>query len=310
MTKRKSNKIKKIITEPKKISSSKELFFDLDISPKAPLKQTWLTIENLSKSFENSNQELSNMNLKSISLKINSQSTKHIFSIYKSEKNKKNKVKEKYEIAKIRKEEKEKTQKISFHRLLKNKRLNLIEDSKMIFPLIKKKKIKTKRLIEEEIISTKKNNRIIWANLNYRERLIDLTKFRPYLVKSITIPRRRFFLLELLTITSQEWIIDFKHNVETIPFCLSNINKSTLIYLNNIVFFEIKKKHLLQLFRRCNCKTGCFSKQEYSCIISKHKKFEKRFRMRIFEVKENSKMFKSNNELEFQVEQLLIQPNQ
>ncbi|CAG8490224.1 3985_t:CDS:1 [Dentiscutata heterogama] len=116
----------------------------------------------------------------------------------------------------------------------------------------------------------KENNRIIWTNLNYKDEEADLTKFRPYLIKSIA-PSGRKLLFELMTMTSQDWKADFKYEIELNPQCLKK-EKTSFIYLNTLVYVKAKKKNLKSLFK-CDCK-NCLSEKEYNLVITLQKEFQ------------------------------------
>ncbi|RIB24521.1 hypothetical protein C2G38_2069783 [Gigaspora rosea] len=112
----------------------------------------------------------------------------------------------------------------------------------------------------------KKNNRVIWVNLNYKEEETDLTKFRPYLIKSIIPVGKKLFLFELLTMTSKDWKADFKYKIESNPQCFKK-EVASFICLNTLVYMKTKKKDLKSLFK-CDCK-NCLDKEEYNLIIAK-----------------------------------------
>ncbi|CAG8792558.1 38579_t:CDS:1 [Gigaspora margarita] len=204
-------------------------------------------------------------------------------STYKSKKY--NKKSDKFEIAKAKKIEKRKTKTRLDERTKKDGRLeknNLTIELKIILlekkgkgqNREKKKKEKRQNRKKEKkgkgqnrIKDTfnfdhKNNNRVIWVNLNYKD---ELTKFRPYLIKSIIPFGKKLFLFELLTITSKDWKADFKYKIESNPQCFKK-DVASFIYLNTLVYMKAKKKDLKSLFK-CDCK-NCLDKEEYNLIIA------------------------------------------
>lgn len=199
---------------------------------------------------------------------------------YKAEKY--NKTIDKSEIAEIRKIEKQKSKERQKVRDIKNeklKKVKLINDYQKIFLKKKSKKRKTREIgkflekkTQQEVRDCLvKNNRIIWTNLNYKDEKTDLTKFRPYLIKSMSLSGKSFFL-ELLTITSQDWKAKFKYEVETNPQCFKK-EITSFVYLDTLIYIELKKKDLKSLCK-CDCK-NCFNEKEYNSIISLQKEFQK-----------------------------------
>lgn len=135
------------------------------------------------------------------------------------------------------------------------------------------------RLSQKEIVIIK-NNRVIWTNLNYKDEKTDLMKFRPYLVKSVS-SSENFFLLELMTITSQNWKADFKYKVKVKPRCFKK-ETSSFIYLDTSIYIKIEKENLKKMCR-CSC-ANCFTKTEYNSIVYLQEEFQKNNRVKKIEI--------------------------
>lgn len=206
-------------------------------------------------------------------------------STYKSKKY--NKKPDKFEIAKVKTIEKRKTKTRLDERTKKDGRLgknNLTIELKIIrlekkgkgqYREKKKKEKGQNRKKEKKEkgqnrkkdtfnFDHKNNNRVIWVNLNYKDEEADLTKFRPYLIKSIIPFGKKLFLFELLNITSKDWKAEFKYKIESNPQCFK---VDSFIYLNTLVYMKAKKKDLKSLFK-CDCK-NCLDKEEYNLIIAR-----------------------------------------